>query len=106
MKRLIDASALLEWMLGNVAFFVEKPSEVVDFIEFAIKAQETIICVPDDLKNIPELQHGRWIFGSSKTSSWMTCNICCKSQSGQTATFSYCPNCGAKMDGGSENGFN
>lgn len=103
MKRLIDSSALLEWMLGNVAFFVEEPSKVVDFIEFAIKVQPTVICVRDDLKNIPELQHGQWIFGSSKTSSWMKCSICCKSQNGQTATFSYCPNCGAKMDGGVDN---
>ena len=46
----------------------------------------------------PEVRHGRWIFGNSNTSSWMKCSICCKSQSGQTATFSYCPNCGALMD--------
>ena len=51
----------------------------------------------------PEVRHGRWIFGSSKTSCWMTCSVCCKSQSEQTATFSYCPNCGADMQGGAEN---
>lgn len=45
----------------------------------------------------PEVQRGRWIFGHSRTSSWMTCSICCKAQSGQTACFSYCPNCGAEM---------
>lgn len=61
------------------------------------------------IKQLPAIdaepvRHGRWIFGSSKTSSWMKCSLCCKSQSGQTATFSYCPNCGAKMDGGVENG--
>lgn len=53
---------------------------------------------------------GRWIFGNTNTSSWMKCSECLKSQSGQTATFSYCPNCGARMDaaddqgGGAENG--
>lgn len=44
------------------------------------------------------VRHGYWIFGSTSTSSWMKCSECLKSQSGQTATFSYCPNCGAKMD--------
>lgn len=43
------------------------------------------------------VRHGKWEFGSSKTSCWMTCSICRKSQSGQTATFNYCPNCGARM---------
>ncbi len=49
-------------------------------------------------------RHGYWIFGNTNTSSWMKCSECLKSQSGQTATFSYCPNCGAKMDGGADNG--
>lgn len=63
-----------------------------------------ISCViPEIIKGIPTIEtepvrHGRWIFGSAKTSCWMTCSVCCKSQSVQTATFSYCPNCGAKMD--------
>jgi hypothetical protein len=48
--------------------------------------------------NVIVVRHGRWIFGSSKTSCWMKCSVCCKAQNGQTATFSYCPNCGAKMD--------
>ncbi len=48
--------------------------------------------------DVAVVRHGQWEFGSSKTSCWMTCSVCRKSQSGQTATFSYCPNCGAKMD--------
>ena len=55
----------------------------------AVNRQPTIEAEP--------VKSGRWIFGSSNTSSWMKCSVCCKSQSGQTATFSYCPNCGAKM---------
>lgn len=29
--------------------------------------------------------------------SWMKCSHCLVAQQGQTATFSYCPNCGAEM---------
>ncbi len=44
------------------------------------------------------VRHGKWIFGSTLGHSWMKCSECCVSQDGQTLCFSYCPNCGAKMD--------
>ena len=44
------------------------------------------------------VRHGKWIFGATNGHSWMKCNQCLKSQSGQTASFTYCPNCGCKMD--------
>ena len=44
-------------------------------------------------------RHGRWIFGTTMGHSWMKCSECCKCQSGQTACFTYCPNCGVRMDG-------
>jgi hypothetical protein len=44
------------------------------------------------------IRHGHWIFGQTMGHSWMKCSECCVSQGGQTATFTYCPNCGAKMD--------
>ena len=67
---------------------------------FSAKAYERIIGVIEAMPTIAAepVKHGRWIFGSSNSSSWMKCSLCCKSQSGQTATFSYCPNCGARMD--------
>ena len=57
----------------------------------------------DELENAPPVdaepvRHGHWIFGETMGHSWMKCSECCVSQSGQTATFTYCPNCGAKMD--------
>ena len=42
--------------------------------------------------------HAHWIFGSTQGHSWMKCSNCLVSQSGQTATFTYCPSCGARMD--------
>ena len=39
-----------------------------------------------------------WVFGSTMGHSWMKCSNCLVTQQGQTATFSYCPNCGAEMN--------
>lgn len=66
------------------------------------------ICGPEDtetfLRSLPAadvepVRHGRWIFGDTCGHSWMKCSECLVSQSGQTLCFTYCPNCGAKMDG-------
>ena len=53
------------------------------------------------LDDAEPVKHGHWIFGETMGHSWMKCSECCVSQSGQTATFTYCPNCGAKMQGDS-----
>lgn len=42
---------------------------------------------------------GKWIFGHTLGYSWMKCSECLVSQDGQTACFSYCPCCGARMEG-------
>lgn len=41
--------------------------------------------------------HAHWVFGSTRGHSWMKCSKCLVSQSGQTATFTYFPSCGALM---------
>lgn len=43
------------------------------------------------------VRHGHWIFGSTLGHSYMKCSECCVSQDGQTACWSFCPNCGATM---------
>ena len=59
--------------------------------------------VCDIIDNLPvadvaPVKHAHWIYGETMGHSWMKCSECCKSQDGQTACFSYCPNCGAIMD--------
>lgn len=44
------------------------------------------------------VRHGKWIFESICGRAVMTCSECLKVQSGQTLCFTYCPNCGARMD--------
>ena len=45
-----------------------------------------------------EVVHGRWIWGTSNHHEWMKCSECLVSQT-PTGVFTYCPNCGARMDG-------
>lgn len=57
-------------------------------------------CIIGALEEVPSAQRtGRWIFGHTLGHSWMKCSECLVSQDGQTACFSYCPNCGAEMRG-------
>ena len=78
--RLIDADRLLQGYEDH------------DFIDtHVVWNAPTVDAVP--------VRHGKWIFGSTLGHSWMKCSECCVSQDGQTLCFSYCPNCGAKMDG-------
>ena len=44
------------------------------------------------------VRHGKWIFESIRGHAVMTCSECCKVQDGQTLCFTYCPNCGCRMD--------
>ena len=44
-----------------------------------------------------EVAHGRWIFGHTIGHAWMKCSECLKSQM-PNGCFTYCPNCGARMD--------
>ena len=67
----------------------------------------------DKVENFPvaadvvEVKHGRW----EKVSWWQhqnryECNECsiCGCRVKPKFTYNYCPNCGAKMDGGKDNG--
>ena len=42
--------------------------------------------------------HGRWIYGITLNHEWRRCSECLVSQD-IFGCFTYCPNCGARMDG-------
>ena len=53
--------------------------------------------------DVTPMVHGRWIEGFDE----IKCSVCRREWSycdNDTNTFNYCPNCGAKMDGGESNG--
>ena len=68
-----------------------------------ISGDKRVFAYQDEVDNIPaadveEVRHGYWIFGTTMHHEWMKCSECLVSQT-PTGVFSYCPNCGAKMDG-------
>lgn len=62
------------------------------------------ICIASEIAEIPAADvapvvHGRWVFGGDG------CVICseCNEEESNDNHRNYCPNCGAKMDGGANN---
>ena len=55
------------------------------------------LCEPMTVDAV-EVVHGQWVFGTANHREYMKCSVCLKSQT-PTGVFTYCPNCGAKMDG-------
>ena len=52
--------------------------------------------------DVAPVVHGRWeIVVGSNGNEYMVCT-CCRVSQDLTGVFTYCPNCGAKMDGGAE----
>lgn len=112
MSRLINADALLEelkqsydWLLKiyeSIPFEVEKrvcSAEIATFneIELRIKEAPTIEAEP--------VRHGEWVDGMPYTNShWRVCSECHRSADHPAGGHEYCGHCGAKMDGGNENG--
>ena len=84
MARLIDADEL--W---HRTFICEDAADVRKEIETA----PTVDAAP--------VVHGHWIFGTDNHREYMKCSVCLKSQT-PTGVFTYCPNCGATMDGENE----
>ena len=53
--------------------------------------------------DVAPVRHGEWeIVVGSNGKEYMVCT-CCRVSQGLTGVFTYCPNCGAKMDGGDGN---
>lgn len=59
---------------------------------------EDLLELYDERKEILKSnKKAHWVFGTVNGNNYMKCSSCLKSQEGQTATFSYCPNRGAEM---------
>ena len=59
-----------------------------------------IFCIQNAPTIEPEVRHGHWMFLEQKSDYLWKCSNC---KGNFDQRFSYCPNCGAKMDGGAEN---
>lgn len=90
--RLIDADALLE--SGICAEYGYNDNGLL-----LIPMRD----VTNSIRNAPTIdaepvRHGRWIYGITLNHEWRKCSECLVSQD-IFGCFTYCPNCGAKMDG-------
>jgi hypothetical protein len=94
-KRLIDANALME-MVGKRL----KNPLIFSWLCSFVKDAPTVDAV--------EVVHGRWIRQDEHDPDWwgytdthLYCSACMEEANSQ---YKYCPHCGAKMDGGNEDG--
>lgn len=87
-KRLIDANALIKEANADGAYGYVDAKQIAD--------APTVDAV--------EVVHGRWLgWGKSGTPTYEnygTCSVCGEDAEIYTEHRNYCPNCGAKMDGG------
>ena len=64
------------------------------------KFEAAILKIP--AADVAPVRHGEWeIVVGSNGNEYMVCT-CCRVSQDLTGVFTYCPNCGAKMDGGAE----
>ena len=91
-----------------MAEYIERETAVAWFMPYA-HAEESIDAdvVISDIKgmkaaDVTPVRHGRWLpFHSTAAGDIQYCSAC---EIGCTWKPNYCPNCGAKMDGGFDNG--
>jgi Zn finger protein HypA/HybF involved in hydrogenase expression len=108
-ERLIDANALLEKIQFRRPIIDTETKIVSDCVRIA---RETIVNAPT--VDAVEVVHGEWLAEKDEyeiCATDFTCSNCketfCSSEYSDEdflALMKYCPNCGAKMDGGNEDG--
>ena len=90
------------------------PHEFYDSIEQAITdSEDGVPC--DHLIEVAPVRHGRWISLTECANEGVYCSICkkkvwksdyicawCSKKNRNKLRSNYCPNCGAKMDGGAD----
>ena len=105
-KRLIDADLLLQWVekleaynMGRISSLKKPKGLTPEGVRHMIDTMPKVDAV--------EVVHGRWIFKHNPITDpkkYFIRIVCseCNLHTGQKSN--YCPNCGAKMDGGNEDG--
>ena len=103
-KRLIDANALKKQFIDYVR--TQPHFHYGDWKNMCINGTE----IDEVVDNAPtvdavEVVHGRWDtiwYGTDSRGNVVKCSVCGYRKF--DTTDNYCPNCGAKMDGGNEDG--
>ena len=96
--RLVDADTLIPLMESRQRIPGKSRHEIYGDDRIRWDVWDDAIDLVEGMEEIDTVKHGHWIFGSDYGHSWMKCSECCVLQSGQTACWTYCPNCGAMLD--------
>lgn len=94
MTKLIDKTA---------AYKALKHEAETHELSFSAEAYDRAARIIDQMPAIEAepVRHGRWMFIEQKSGYLWKCSNC---KGNFDQRFSYCPHCGAKMDGGADNG--
>lgn len=93
----LKSSVLSSIHSGDIDMGMVTPHEYRLLKDLSERIDRRIQRVP--VSDVSPVRHGRWIFGTTMHHDWMKCSECLVSQD-LNGCFSYCPNCGAKMDKG------
>lgn len=104
-----------------MADLIERNAVISCLDSNAFDSYENAVVTLQKIKDIPTIEaepvrHGRWIqYSRNADEMYIECSNCCVASRPRhlqmvTRTGSglpdYCPNCGAQMDGGADNGWN
>ena len=104
MAKYIDREALVEW-LKRIPLKDLSDGRGLCRVIFEDDFKRAIKKIPKGIiVDVAPVRHGEWeIVIGSNGKEYMVCT-CCRVSQDLTGVFTYCPNCGAKMDGGADNG--
>ena len=100
-EALIDAVESIDWY----SVYKGKLTTGAPNTENALYKANSIYAAIDNAPSadVAPVRHGEWeIVVGSNGKEYMVCT-CCRVSQDLTGVFTYCPNCGAKMDGGDGN---
>lgn len=115
MSDYIDRQAALDGLNEQIAYCDKALGsfEISMKDEYAVKVERaSLIAYKGQLESIPAtdvvpVAHAYWIPQKENyefKEAWMKCSACGYPVSKWTGNTNFCPNCGAKMDGGDEHG--
>ena len=100
----IDREALVEW-LKRIPLKDLSDGRGLCRVIFEDDFKRAIKKIPKGIiVDVAPVRHGRWerVIPSKSAAKWSTRVSCSNCHSAGYAHHKYCPNCGAKMDGGAE----
>ena len=101
MTKYIKLEELMKFPIRRNHYNKEHGNDFVSGIEMALEYAKNIPAA-----DVAPVRHGCWerVIPSKSAAKWSTRVSCSNCHSAGYAHHKYCPNCGAKMDGGADNG--